>query len=115
MKGISHLLLVDAMFGKLGRFLRILGIDTLIGDSAWSDTQLLAQARATNRVLITRDSAFYQRTQKFTLNDTPPPHEPKRPDRGCQPTPPASGKRKAHDHDTEGPRRNQTPAAPTPS
>ncbi len=75
MKGISHRLLVDAMFGKLGRFLRLLGIDTLIADSAWSDTQLLAQARATNRVLITRDLAFYQRTEKFTLENTPPPHE----------------------------------------
>ncbi|MHA1519480.1 MAG: Mut7-C RNAse domain-containing protein [Promethearchaeota archaeon] len=75
MKGISHRLLADAMFGKLGRFLRILGIDTLIADSTWSDTQLLAQARETNRVLITRDWAFYQRTQKFTLENTPPPHD----------------------------------------
>ncbi|MHA1672771.1 MAG: Mut7-C RNAse domain-containing protein [Promethearchaeota archaeon] len=75
MRGISHRLLVDAMFGKLGRFLRLLGIDTLIADSAWSDTQLLAQARETNRVLITRDRAFYQRTQKFTLENTPPPHD----------------------------------------
>ncbi|TFH31064.1 MAG: hypothetical protein E4G98_00840 [Promethearchaeota archaeon] len=75
MKGISHLLLVDAMLGKLGHFLRILGIDTEIADSTCSDTQILEDARAKNRVIVTRDKAFFQRTKKFTLHDTAPPHD----------------------------------------
>ncbi|WP_457557565.1 Mut7-C RNAse domain-containing protein [Candidatus Harpocratesius sp.] len=53
--------IVDAMFGKFGRFLRLLGFDTEIADSQWNDSYLLKIALETQRILITRDFQLYQR------------------------------------------------------
>jgi uncharacterized protein with PIN domain len=44
----------DAMLGRLARWLRILGYDTLY-DPEWSDTRLARLARAEDRILLTRD------------------------------------------------------------
>ncbi len=45
---------VDCMLGKLARWLRILGFDTVF-DCSLSDWELLALSRKQNRVLITKD------------------------------------------------------------
>jgi uncharacterized protein with PIN domain len=45
----------DAMLGKLGRWLRILGYDTLVADKCTSDTTILLICRIDNRYLLTRD------------------------------------------------------------
>ncbi len=45
---------VDCMLGKLARWLRILGFDTLF-DCSLSDAELLRLARSQDRVLLTRD------------------------------------------------------------
>ncbi|WP_371803750.1 Mut7-C RNAse domain-containing protein [Candidatus Lokiarchaeum ossiferum] len=60
----SVLLYVDAMFGKLGRFLRILGFDTEIADPKLKDPEILEHILKVNRILITRDHLFYEITQK---------------------------------------------------
>ncbi len=46
--------IVDCMLGKLARWLRILGFDTIF-DCSLSDEELLNLARSQNRWLITRD------------------------------------------------------------
>jgi hypothetical protein len=46
--------LVDAMLGKLAKWLRILGYDTIYVKSA-DDTELIRRARLENRILLTRD------------------------------------------------------------
>jgi len=51
------------MFGKLGKFLRLLGFDTEIADSYLEDSQIFEQALNTNRILITRDLKFYEHAQ----------------------------------------------------
>ncbi len=52
-------LLADAMLGKLARWLRVLGYDTryLQGDDAW----IAHEARADDRVLLTRDRELARR------------------------------------------------------
>lgn len=57
--------MVDAMFGKCGRFLRLLGFDTVIVDSHWNDGEILERIKASKRILITRDSQLYQRCQNL--------------------------------------------------
>jgi uncharacterized protein len=44
----------DAMLGRLARWLRILGYDTLY-DVSWPDVYLVRLARAEDRMLLTRD------------------------------------------------------------
>ncbi len=56
----TPIFIVDAMFGKLGKFLRLLGFDTEIADSYLEDSQIFEQALNTNRILITRDLKFYE-------------------------------------------------------
>ncbi|MDI7277663.1 MAG: Mut7-C RNAse domain-containing protein, partial [Anaerolineae bacterium] len=46
----------DAMLGRLARWLRILGYDTLY-DPRWHDDELVRLARAQGRILLTRDGA----------------------------------------------------------
>jgi uncharacterized protein with PIN domain len=61
--------LVDAMLGKLARFLRIFGYDTLYANDLIEhfnidpipDEQLLTYAQQSNRVIITKDYPFYKR------------------------------------------------------
>ncbi len=50
----------DAMLGRLARWLRILGFDTLYDPSA-SDHRLAALARAEGRMLLTRDRELARR------------------------------------------------------
>lgn len=54
------LLVADAMLGKLARWLRILGYDTLYDPHA-SDHCLARLARAQGRILLTRDTALARR------------------------------------------------------
>jgi uncharacterized protein with PIN domain len=49
-----HRFVVDTMLGRLARWLRAMGYDTLYPGQA-ADRQLLQLARAENRILITRD------------------------------------------------------------
>ncbi len=51
------------MFGKLGKFLRLLGFDTEIANSDLKDSQIFEQALSTSRILITRDLKFYEHAQ----------------------------------------------------
>jgi len=53
--------MVDAMFGKLGRIFRLLGLDTKIANSELSDVQIQTIAANEDRLLITHDHAFYQK------------------------------------------------------
>ena len=50
----------DAMLGRLAKWLRILGCDTLY-DSAWKDLHLVRIARAQDRILLTRNLALARR------------------------------------------------------
>lgn len=52
---------VDCMLGKLARWLRILGFDTLYFRSI-QDSALLQIAREEDRILLTRDRGLFQRT-----------------------------------------------------
>ncbi|RLI38705.1 hypothetical protein DRO60_02845 [Candidatus Bathyarchaeota archaeon] len=52
--------LVDAMLGKLARWLRLLGHDAEYGRDA-SDEELLARAAREERVLLTADVELYRR------------------------------------------------------
>ena len=57
--------MVDAMFGKLGRILRILGLNTQIASNHLSDPQIELLTLKEERLLITRDHAFYQKMTKY--------------------------------------------------
>ncbi len=52
--------LVDAMLGRLAKWLRILGYDTLY-DPSWDDSHLVRLARAEDRILLTRDVELARR------------------------------------------------------
>ncbi|HEX9974005.1 MAG TPA: Mut7-C RNAse domain-containing protein [bacterium] len=52
--------IVDAMLGRLARWLRILGYDTLY-DSGFSDDDLFFKAHQEKRILLTRDSGLAHR------------------------------------------------------
>lgn len=61
----------DAMLGKLGRWLRMLGYDTLIANKTTNDTIILLISRAEGRYLLTRDKELgkygvYIRSQHLT-------------------------------------------------
>jgi uncharacterized protein len=50
----------DAMLGRLAKWLRILGYDTLY-DPSWDDARLVRLARSEDRVLLTRDLELARR------------------------------------------------------
>ncbi|MHB0856647.1 MAG: Mut7-C RNAse domain-containing protein [Anaerolineae bacterium] len=50
----------DAMLGRLARWLRLLGYDTLY-QASWDDPYLVRLARAEGRVLLTRDTDLAMR------------------------------------------------------
>ena len=52
--------LADAMLGRLAKWLRILGYDTLYNPS-WDDLYLVRLARAQDRILLTRDTELARR------------------------------------------------------
>ena len=58
-------LLADAMLGKLARWLRILGYDTLYMQD--DDASIAQRARAEGRVVLTRDHGLVQRRGLRTL------------------------------------------------
>lgn len=61
--------IADAMFGKLGNFLRILGFDVELANNVLTDNEIFKQAQATQRIIITRDKLFYQKMhQQQTTN-----------------------------------------------
>lgn len=53
--------MVDAMFVKLGRVLRLLGFDTDIANSQLADIEIEILTLKEDRLLITHDHAFYQK------------------------------------------------------
>jgi len=53
-------LLADAMLGRLAKWLRLIGYDTLYG-AALSDHQIVSRARAEGRTVLTRDRGLAQR------------------------------------------------------
>ncbi len=58
-------IVVDAMFGRLGNFLRLLGFDTKIADNSLKDRQIMLNAIEEKRMLITRDHPFYRRATEY--------------------------------------------------
>jgi uncharacterized protein with PIN domain len=59
-EGAVPALLADAMLGRLARWLRLLGYDTLYAER-WSDHRIAARARAEGRVVLTRDRGLLRR------------------------------------------------------
>ncbi|MCX6089576.1 MAG: Mut7-C RNAse domain-containing protein [Candidatus Atribacteria bacterium] len=56
--------LVDCMLGKLARWLRIMGFDTLYVRYI-DDRKILAQARFENRMILTKDTGLFQKAGKL--------------------------------------------------
>jgi uncharacterized protein with PIN domain len=56
----------DAMLGRLARWLRILGYDTLY-DVSWDDASLVRLTRAEDRVLLTCDHELAKRSGVFII------------------------------------------------
>ncbi|MCX8182435.1 MAG: hypothetical protein N3D12_04895 [Candidatus Methanomethyliaceae archaeon] len=54
---------VDAMLGKLARWLRLLGYDTVY-DQSHDDEALLTISKRENRILVTRDGELFKRASK---------------------------------------------------
>ena len=58
--------IADAMLGRLAKWLRMLGYDTLY-DPHWDDNELVRRARAEERLILTRDTALAKRPGVRTL------------------------------------------------
>jgi len=54
-------LLVDAMLGRLARWLRLLGCDAVLAPNDATDMELVRRARAEGRTILTRDTALARR------------------------------------------------------
>ena len=54
------MLLADAMLGRLARWLRLIGYDTVYAQG-WSDHRVAARARAEARIVLTRDRELARR------------------------------------------------------
>ncbi len=67
--------LVDAMLGKLSRFLRIFGFDTIYANDLIDyyyvdpvpDQKLKEYAQSTDRIVITKDLLFYQKMRENAI------------------------------------------------
>jgi len=55
--------LADAMLGRLGRWLRLLGYDTAIATDILSDDEVLDIAKREKRFLLTRDKDLFRRSK----------------------------------------------------
>jgi len=55
--------IVDAMLGKLAKWMRILGYDTLYSNK-YGDWEILQRAEKESRVVVTRDRALYKKAVK---------------------------------------------------
>ncbi|BFH73253.1 Mut7-C RNAse domain-containing protein [Sulfurisphaera javensis] len=62
----SQKFIVDAMLGKLARWLRILGYDTLYSNT-YEDWKILKIAEENDRIIITRDRGLCVRARKKGL------------------------------------------------
>ncbi len=73
--------IADAMLGRLAKWLRLLGYDTLFaGDLPVSDDEILMIAEEEGRTLITRDKNLYARAKgagipAYFLNDSDVEHQ----------------------------------------
>lgn len=56
--------IVDAMFGKLARWLRMSGYDTLYCDN-YDDSEIINLAKREKRVIITRDKKLFRKALKL--------------------------------------------------
>lgn len=56
------LFIADGMLGKLSRWLRLLGYDVIYSHDA-GDDELLGEAKATGRILLTKDLNLYKRAR----------------------------------------------------
>ena len=61
--------LCDVMFGKLGRWLRMFGYDTLIATEDKTDNELLSIAREEGRMLLTRDKMFNDKKSTYYIKE----------------------------------------------
>jgi uncharacterized protein len=59
-------LLADEMLGRLARYLRMLGCDTVYA-RGWTDDEIVARAQADRRTLLTRDRALAGRVAPVIL------------------------------------------------
>ena len=59
--------LCDHMLGSLATWLRILGVDTAYPSSTVSDDEILQQAEAEGRLILTRDKTLVARAKKAGL------------------------------------------------
>lgn len=59
--------IVDGMLGKLCRWLRMLGYDTLYLGSSDSDNELIKLALESSRILLTRDFQLYRKALKSNV------------------------------------------------
>jgi uncharacterized protein len=62
--------LADEMVGRLARYLRFVGCDTVYARGL-SDDEILARAEAEDRVILTRDRALARRTSRAFLLRSP--------------------------------------------
>jgi uncharacterized protein len=62
--------LADEMVGRLARYLRFVGCDTLYA-RGWSDDEIVARARTEDRVVLTRDRALAARAHRALLLSSP--------------------------------------------
>jgi len=62
--------IADEMVGRLARYLRIVGCDTVYARGL-SDEEILRQARAEDRVILTRDRQLASRTSRSLLLESP--------------------------------------------
>jgi len=60
-RGDAPRLLVDAMLGRLARWLRLLGCDTVLASNDEHDADLVRRARAEDRIILTRDTSLARR------------------------------------------------------
>jgi len=58
--------LADEMVGRLARYLRFVGCDTVYA-RGWTDDAIVEVSRRENRVLLTRDRALARRTSRVLL------------------------------------------------
>ncbi len=62
--------LADEMVGRLARYLRFVGCDTVYA-RGWDDGRIVAEARRDGRVVVTRDRALAARSDRALLLTSP--------------------------------------------